>query len=99
MRFRRRQLRLGALVVGVALGWLAPAPADPLADCAARLERTLAAMRARPLLKEELATGLMWKRLDAAAALESGDARGCLAQVREVETLLGLLDPATEPAE
>ena len=64
------------------------------AACEARLARTLAEMEARPLLKEELATGLMWLRLDAQTALDRGDAQLCLEGVRVVEQILGLDAPA-----
>lgn len=81
----RRAAVLTAALVLAAAG--APAP---MADCAERLDRTLAQMQARPLLKEELATGLMWMRVDARAALERGDAESCLREVETVERLLGL---------
>ena len=35
----------------------------PTSDCAMQLAQTLAAMEARPLMKEEQATALMWLRL------------------------------------
>ena len=54
-----------------------------------QLAQTLAAMEARPLMKEEQATALMWLRLDAAAAAADGDAATCLAHMAVVESLLG----------
>ena len=59
----------------------------PTSDCAMQLAQTLAAMEARPLMKEEQATALMWLRLDAAAA--DGDESACLAHMTVVESLLG----------
>jgi hypothetical protein len=70
------------------------AGAEGAATCEERLARTLAEMEARPLLKEELATGLMWLRLDAQTALARGDVRLCLEGVRVVEEILGLDEPA-----
>ena len=45
-------------------------------------------MQARPTLKEEFATGLMWLRLDALKALEAGDPEGCLERARRAADLL-----------
>ena len=59
-------------------------------NCADRLERSLAEMRGRPLLKEEHATALMWLRMDAAEAAAVGDEDGCLETVAVAEALLGL---------
>ena len=92
-----------ALALGVALAQPVPgagaagsgdAGSGDAAACEARLARTLAEMEARPLLKEELATGLMWLRLDAQTALDRGDAQLCLEGVRVVEQILGLDAPA-----
>jgi hypothetical protein len=58
--------------------------------CAAGLDRTLAVMEARPLMKEEEATGLMWLRLDAQVALERGDVETCLEKLGTVEIILGV---------
>lgn len=63
---------------------------DESGGCTARLERTLAEMQSRPLLKEEHATALMWLRMDAEEALENQDELTCLRHVAIVETLLGL---------
>ena len=86
------------MVLSAALVLAAPAEAAPDADdaaaCEARLARTLAEMESRPLLKEELATGLMWLRLDAQTALANGDAAACLEGVRVVEDILGVRPPA-----
>jgi len=90
----------GRLALALAVSAAQPVPgaeaagAGDAAACEARLARTLAEMEARPLLKEELATGLMWLRLDAQTALARGDARLCLGGVRIVEEILGLDDPA-----
>jgi hypothetical protein len=62
--------------------------ADQAAECRRLLDRTLAAMDARPALKEEFATGLMWLRLDALEALEAGDPESCLERVRRAAALL-----------
>ena len=56
--------------------------------CRALLDRTRAAMEARPPLKEELATGLMWIRMDAEEALAAGDAETCLREARRAAALL-----------
>lgn len=58
------------------------------AECPRLLDRTLAAMEARPLLKEEFATGLMWLRLDARKALQAGDAATCLELARRAAALV-----------
>ena len=88
---------LGAAVaLGLSALTATAQPAEPLGDCAARLDRTLAEMESRPLLKEELATGLMWIRLDARTALDEGDVEGCLGRVRTVEQILGLMPPPAE---
>lgn len=81
---------------GVALGLSAASVASSgsgAAECEARLAQTLAEMESRPLLKEELATGLMWLRLDAETALAEGDVASCLEGVRVVEQILGLDSP------
>jgi hypothetical protein len=84
-------LRLSAalLAAAVLLGDRKPAEAGDAAACRTLLDRTLAAMDARPSLKEEFATGLMWMRLDALKALEAGDTAGCLAEARRAAALLG----------
>lgn len=61
----------------------------PTSDCAMQLAQTLAAMEARPLMKEEQATALMWLRLDAADAAADGDEATCLEHMAVVESLLG----------
>jgi len=89
--------RLEALVLAAALPAAALASAEAAgsdgAICKERLARSLAEMESRPLLKEELATGLMWLRLDAEVALEAGDTALCLSKVETVETILGLGAP------
>lgn len=72
------------------------APAVNAADfantssCASRLDRTLAVMQDRPLLKEEHATALMWLRMDAREAITRGDEAECVAKVAVAETLLSI---------
>ena len=61
---------------------------DQAAECRRLLDSTLAAMQARPALKEEFATGLMWLRLDALNALEAGDPEGCLERAQRAADLL-----------
>jgi hypothetical protein len=63
---------------------------DKAAACRQLLHRTLTTMEARPALKEEFATGLMWLRLDALEALEAGDPEGCLERALRVAALLGV---------
>lgn len=87
--------RAAALSLSLALpAFGSSGPTDPREDCAARLDRTLAEMESRPLLKEELATGLMWLRLDARIALEAGDTDLCLSRVRVAEDILGMAPPS-----
>jgi hypothetical protein len=81
-----------ALAIGLSASGAAASETAP-GECEARLARTLAEMEARPLLKEELATGLMWLRLDAETALAAGDVAACLEGVRTVEQILGLESP------
>jgi hypothetical protein len=81
------------LAGAMALATLAHHPAsttelDQAAECRRLLDGTLAAMHARPALKEEFATGLMWLRLDALNALEAGDLEGCLERARRAADLL-----------
>ncbi len=85
-----------AVLLALALG-ATPLPAAPAgdADCAARLAATLAVMEARAPLKDEVATALMWMRLDAEAALAAGDEAACRAQVAVVEGVL-LMEPGTD---
>ena len=84
-----------AVLLALALGATPlPAPAGD-ADCAARLAATLAVMEARAPLKDEVATALMWMRLDAEAALAAGDEAACRAQVAVVEDVL-LMEPGTD---
>ena len=58
--------------------------------CAHRLANTLEVLEARSPLKEEHATGIMWLRLDAEVALESGDEALCIEKIAVVENLLGV---------
>lgn len=69
---------------------LSDAAGELAAGCDMRLAQTLVAMEARPLMKEEHATALMWLRLDAEEAAAAGDEATCLAHVAVVELLLGL---------
>ena len=61
----------------------------PTWGCAMQLAQTLAAIEVRPLMTEELATALMWLRLDAADAAADGDEATCLELMAVVEALLG----------
>ena len=63
--------------------------AETAADCPLLLDRTRAAMEAGPVLKEELATGVMWLRLEAEEALAAGDAATCLELARRAAALVG----------
>lgn len=76
---------------------VAPAGASEISDrtselaaCAEGLARTLEVMEAKPLMKEEEATGLMWLRLDASVALDHGDVATCLEKLAAVERVLGI---------
>ena len=53
---------------------------EPAVERRKLLDRTLAEMDARPTLKEELMTGVMWLRQDAPKALQAGDMGTCLEQ-------------------
>lgn len=88
-----RSRAITALALCLVLSLPTKTMADPPGDCAARLDRTLEEMESRPLLKEELATGLMWIRLDAQTALEDGNERKCLSRVQTAEQILGLNAP------
>ena len=80
------------LLVALALPPLA-ASADgqgELERCAAGLDATLTVMEGAPLMKEEVATALMWLRLDAKRDLARGDAERCLARLAVVENILGV---------
>lgn len=82
---------IAALIGAALVAGGAAALADDAANaeaCEALLDRTRAAMEARPPLKEELATGLMWIRMDAEEALAAGDAETCLREARRAAALL-----------
>jgi hypothetical protein len=79
---------LVALLAGVVLGTPAGSVTAEAAQCDALLDETLVAMEARAPMKDELATALMWIRLDAQEALEAGDAGACLGLARRAATLL-----------
>jgi hypothetical protein len=59
-------------------------------NCRSRLDVTLAVMETIPVLKEELATGIMWMRLKAEQALDAGRVEECHVEISRVEGLLGL---------
>jgi len=83
------------MLIMLALGVVSlPASAEDV-DCAARLAATLAVMEARAPLKDEVATALMWMRLDAERALAKGDLAACRAEVAVVEDVLGM-EPGTD---
>ena len=90
-----RAALLAALVAGplpaLAEGGTEEVPSA--ADCTRRLDRSLAEMERRPLLKEELATGLMWLRLDAETARDAGDVGTCHAKAAKAEAILGIGPP------
>ena len=93
--FARRQRESVAVLLAGALALAtfahhtaATSELDQAAECRQLLDSTLAAMHARPTLKEEFATGLMWLRLDALKALEAGDPEGCLERARRAANLL-----------
>ena len=56
--------------------------------CAAALERSLDLLEDGPLLKEELATAIMWMRLDAEASRDAGDHGTCARSAGTAESLL-----------
>lgn len=59
-------------------------------DCGARLDRALGVMESRAPMKDEVATALMWLRMDAAEALEAGDTATCEDKVSVVENILNI---------
>jgi hypothetical protein len=79
-----------AAILSISPAFAAESTHNDSDGCAARLERTLAEMQSRPLLKEEHATALMWLRMDAEEALDNQDEATCLRHVEIVDTLLGL---------
>ena len=85
----RRLARL-AVVALCAWGSAYGAETGQLATCEKRLARSLDVMQERPLLKAEVATALMWLRLDAEAALKQGNGEACTAKLRVIEGILGL---------
>ena len=58
------------------------------ATCRELLAETLGLMERRPVLKEELATGLMWMREEAEQARAAGDEARCIALLIRVKDLL-----------
>ena len=96
-------MRSSAVVV-LSMSLAAPAGAGDAAvgptgaeACRDRLAASLEIMRGQPLMKEEVATGLMWTRLDAAGALEAGDVRTCHAKMEIVDAILApVMDGATD---
>ena len=74
-------------VAGMAAGKSTPDPADAEA-CRNRLAASLEIMERQPLLKEEVATGLMWTRLDAEGALDAGDVQTCHRKMDVVDAIL-----------
>lgn len=57
--------------------------------CRDLLAETLGIMRDRPVMKEELATGIMWMRRDAERAWAAGDEARCVALLIQVREFLG----------
>ena len=78
------------LVAGWALCVQCAGHAAVNSECEDRLVRTLEVLDRTSPLKGELATGIMWLRLDAEEALGEGDIETCLKNVAIVEDLLGL---------
>ena len=69
-----------------------PVPAQetqPAGRCSKLLAETLKEMEGRPVLKEELATGLMWMRMEAQEAHSLGDEPRCIGLLSEARKLLG----------
>lgn len=60
------------------------------ATCPERLERTLEAMEARSPMKDEVATSLMWHRMEAREAFASGDLEACSEKLDIIENILNL---------
>lgn len=58
------------------------------ATCRDLLAETLGIMERRPVLKEELATGLMWMREEAEQAGTAGDEARCIELLNRVKDLL-----------
>lgn len=58
------------------------------ATCRDLQAETLGLMQQRPVLKEELATGLMWMREEAEQARAAGDEGRCVALLIQVRDLL-----------
>lgn len=80
---RAAALACGALICLAAL----PAGAAEL-RCAELTERTSTVMEEVPLMKDELATAVMWLRLDAAEAEQAGDPGLCVERMRTALSLL-----------
>lgn len=68
----------------------AVAAAGARADCGAGLDRALQVMESRAPMKDEVATALMWLRLDAAAAIEAGDVATCRKKLAVIENVLNI---------
>mgnify|MGYP006447316563 CR=1 FL=1 len=66
------------------------AATDDSMTCSARLERTLETMENRSPMKDEVATSLMWHRMDAQEAQRSGDLKACSAKMDVIENILNL---------
>ena len=68
----------------------AVAAAGARTDCRASLDRALRVMERRAPMKDEVATALMWLRLDAAAAMEAGDVATCRKKLLDIENILNV---------
>lgn len=86
-------MRIIYLVLIVAL----PMPLSAIADnskdtvnCVVRLDRTLEVMERRAPMKDEVATALMWLRMDAAEAIETGDITTCAEKLSVIENILNI---------
>lgn len=85
-----RTLLCGALLCLSPLGAAAAGRGDggPDLHCAELTARTMAVMESAPLMKDELATAVMWLRLDAAKAADAGDAGLCVERMARALALL-----------
>jgi hypothetical protein len=89
-----RHLLCGAILcllpLAPAAGQAAGGEADggPDLRCTELAARTMAVMETAPLMKDELATAVMWLRLDAARATDAGDAGLCVERMTKALALL-----------
>jgi hypothetical protein len=77
---------LAAPAAGPALAEQADGAPGP--RCTELTARTMSVMESAPLMKDELATAVMWLRLDAARAADAGDAGLCVEHMTRALALL-----------